>query len=76
MMHFLGFTLSPSECIWLGVALGWLACGASVLIVPTIWRIRDIRSLIDSELDNLIQECVDEYQARHHKNPFEMIDND
>jgi len=63
-MHFLWFTLSPVECMWIGAAIGWLACGASVLIVPTIWRVRDVRSLTKEDIVKLLGECADELRAR------------
>jgi hypothetical protein len=64
MMHLLGLTLSTTECIWVGAALGWLTCGASVLVLPRLWRTRDVHALSREEIIALLAECADELRAR------------
>jgi len=67
-------TLATHEWFFLGAAAGWIVCALCFMAIPT-WRVRDIKSLSDEELDELTIATQDEWIVRHPTEAEEIADD-
>jgi hypothetical protein len=58
------WVLSPREIMFLGCAIGWIACAVCFLLIPS-WRARDVRSLDTDALLKLTNDVALEIMRRN-----------